>query len=44
MLGIINSSFQGSLPLLMMFDLPDEVIIDDSTVQNLQESLHGIRQ
>ena len=31
--------FQGSLPLLMMFDLPDDVMIDDGCVQGLQEEL-----
>merc|ERR1719458_850276 len=29
----------GSLPLLMMFDLPDDVMIDDGCVQGLQEEL-----
>ena len=28
--------FQGSLPLLMMFDLPDDILIDDGCVQGLQ--------
>ena len=31
--------FQGSLPLLMMFDLPDDILIDDGCVQGLQEEL-----
>ena len=30
---------QGSLPLVMMFDLPDHLEIDDSEVQKIQDEL-----
>ena len=36
---VICRFLQGSLPLLMMFDLPDDILIDDGCVQGLQEEL-----
>ena len=33
------SFLQGSLPLVMMFDLPDHLEIDDSEVQKIQDEL-----
>ena len=35
----IFSFLQGSLPLVMMFDLPDHLEIDDSEVQKIQDEL-----